>query len=161
MASLKLPLCIALRSPTVERRDGITTLVTRTLRPPTAHEGIAVHSFELKNDERAFARELLRRKSNYWLFRSNQRHACGDFVVVDVSSPLPDRRRAFVVDLKQGAPVRVGGGGAGVQLRNAGRAIGELRSAGVLGIEAPFELVTGDSRALLRFLGGDERKWLD
>ncbi len=51
--------------------------------------------------------------------------------------------------------VRIGGGGAGVQFRNAGRAIGELRSAGVLGTEAPFELVTGDSRALLRFLGGE------
>lgn len=155
MASLKLPLCIALRPPAVERRDGIAVLVMRTLRPPTSAEGLAVHSFELKNDERQFARELLRRKSNYWLFRSNQRLACGDFVVVDVSSPAPARRRAFVIDLKQGAPIRVGGGGAGVQLRNAERAIGELRAAGVIAVEAPYELVTGDAKALLGFFEGE------
>ncbi|MCK6592621.1 MAG: hypothetical protein L6Q76_34125, partial [Polyangiaceae bacterium] len=140
MSSLKLPLCIALRPSAVERRDGITVLVMRTFRPATADEGLAVYAFELKNDERAFARELLGRKSNYWLFRSNQRRACGDFVVVDVSSPHPARRRAFVIDLKQGAPVRVGGGGAGVQLRNAESAVSELRSAGVLGVDAPFSV---------------------
>jgi hypothetical protein len=151
--ALKLPLLLALRRPSVERRNGLVLLVARALRPPAADQGFAVHSFALKNDERHFARELLRRKSNYWLFRSNQRHACGDFAVVDVSSPVPARRRAFVIDLKQGAPVRLGGGGAGVQLRNAEQVIRELEATSVLGSDSPYELVTGDARAMLSFFG--------
>lgn len=149
----KLPLFLALRRPSVERRDGLVLLVARALRPPASEAGLAVHSFAFKSDERHFARELLRRKSNLWVFRSNQRLACGDFVIVDVSSPVPAKRRAFVIDLKQGAPVRLGGGGAGVQLRNADRVIRALEDEGVLGAEAIYELVTGDAQGLLDFFG--------
>ena len=41
-------------------------------------------SFRFKNDELRFARQLVRRKSNYWVFRSNQQKFCGDFVVVEL-----------------------------------------------------------------------------
>jgi hypothetical protein len=153
MMPRELPLFLAIRRPSVERRDGLVLLVTRALRPPASEAGVAVHSFAFKSDERHFARELLRRKSNLWVFRSNQRLACGDFVIVDVSSPTPARRRAYVIDLKQGAPIRLGGGGAGVQLRNADHIIRALEEAGVLGAEAVYELVTGDSQALLGFFG--------
>jgi hypothetical protein len=97
----------------------------------------------------------MERKSNLWLFRSNQRAFCGDFIVVDVSSPDPSRRPAFVVDLKRGARVRVGGGGAGVQLRGAASVVRELaRTTGALAEDAPHvALVTGDGELLLRFFG--------
>ena len=75
---------------------------------------------------------------------------CGDFLVVDMSSPDHKRRRAFVMELKSGAPLRLGGGGAGVQLRNAGKAVRDVALAsGVLDAEAPYELVTGDGERLL------------
>ncbi len=86
-------------------------------------------------------------------FRSNQRAFSGDFVVVDVSSPAKGRRRAFVVDLKQGAPVRVGGGGAGVQLKNAANVVRDIARAGALDEESPYELLTGDGSALLAYFG--------
>ena len=79
---------------------------------------------------------------------------CGDFVVVDVSSPSRSRRRAFVLDLKHGARLRTGGGGAGVQLRNAPRVVQEVALAtGVLDAAASFELLTGDAGLILSFLG--------
>jgi hypothetical protein len=116
---------------------------------------VVLSEFAFKNDEQRFARVLMEKKSNLWLFRSNQRAFCGDFIVVDVSSPDPARRRAFVVDLKRGARVKVGGGGAGVQLRGAASAVRELaRATGAL-VEATARvaLVTGDGELLLRFFG--------
>jgi hypothetical protein len=111
------------------------------------------------NDEAAFARELLRKRSQLWLFRSNQRRFCGDFVVVDMSSPVVERRPAWVVDLKLGAPLRVGGGGAGIQLRNSDRALAEI--ADVHGAIAPplaAERVTGDRREVLGYFGVTEAR---
>ncbi len=114
----------------------------------------AVGAFAFKNDEHGFARELLARKTELWLFRTNQQAFCGNFVVVDVSSPRPPRRRAFVLDLKQGAGLRPGGGGAGVQFRNAPRVVRELALATrALDAEAPFERLSGDAGLILAFLG--------
>ncbi len=110
-------------------------------------------AFRFCNDERAFAAGLLRQKPNLWLFRCNQRAFCGDFVVVDMSSPDPERRRVWVVDLKQGAPLRVGGGGAGVQLQNAERAVAEVAArTGAVPRGAAFEAVVGDALGVLAYL---------
>jgi hypothetical protein len=110
--------------------------------------------FWFKNDEKDFARELLSRRPKHWLFRCDQRRACGDFVVVDMSSPRPAGRLAFVVDLKQGADLKQGGGGAGAQLLNASRAVEDVADRyQVLASGASFSLLTGDRRLLLAFLG--------
>jgi hypothetical protein len=111
-------------------------------------------AYEFRNDERIFARELLTRATQMWLFRSNQRRFCGDFVVVDMSSPIAESRRAWVIDLKRGAPLKLGGGGAGVQLVNAATALAEIaHRTGVLSRTPRAEKVTGDRRAVLRHLG--------
>src|SRR5690349_3063427 len=59
--------------------------------------------FAFKCDELAFARALLARRTNLWLYRTSQRAFAGDFIVVDVSSPPSrvDSRRAFVIELKR------------------------------------------------------------
>jgi hypothetical protein len=150
-----LPSFLRLHRGALARADGIAALVVRTLQPAPPQMARAVGAFAFKNDERAFARTLLTKKTELWLFRSNQHAFCGDFVVVDVSSPSRARRRAFVLDLKHGAELRRGGGGAGVQLRNAPRVVEEVALVtGVLDAAAPFELLTGDGRLVLSYLGG-------
>ncbi len=112
-------------------------------------------AYRFQNDERAFARRLLRLKPNLWLFRCNQRRFCGDFVVVDMSSPEPERRRVWVVELKRGAPLRVGGGGAGVQFQNASRAVAEVaRRTGVVAPDAAHDRLSGDGWEILEHLLG-------
>ena len=149
-----LPLALEIPRRALARRDLIPALVWRALRPRNADAGLVVQTFALKNDELDFARALLGRKSQLRLFRSNQRAFCGDFVVVDVSSPSVARRSAVVLDLKQGAPLCVGGGGAGVQLQNAGLVVRDIATATcALVAEAPFEVVTGDAEEVLRFFG--------
>jgi hypothetical protein len=150
---LVLPSFLALRRSIFERRDAIIDLIVRTLHPAPSEAGFAVQSFAFKGDEYAFAQALLRKKTELWLFRSNQRAFCGDFVVVDLSSPSPARRRAFVLDLKLNAKLRIGGGGAGVQLRNAERVIRDIAATGVLGKDPRYELMTGGSEEVLRFFG--------
>lgn len=152
---LVLPSFLALRRSVFERRDALIDLIVRTLRPAPSEAGFAVQSFAFKADEYDFARALLRRKTELRLFRSNQRGFCGDFVIVDLSSPSPARRRAFVLDLKQGAKLRIGGGGAGVQLRNADRVIRDVAATGVLAADPRYELLTGAAAEVLRFFGAE------
>lgn len=112
-----------------------------------------VAAFRFKNDERPFALELLAKKPNLWLFRANQLASCGDFFVVDMSSPDPLIRRIWALDLKQGAPLRWGGGGAGDQLQNVGLALGDLaRRFGVVPRDAEPVLIVGDGQLLLEEL---------
>lgn len=115
--------------------------------------------FALHEDERAFAFLLLSHQPHYWLFRSNQRRFCGDFIVVDMSSPLKEGRRVFVLDLKQNTNLKVGGGGAGVQFRHAGRAVRTIaRLTGELLRDAAFEKAVGDKDQLLAYLGVDREQ---
>jgi hypothetical protein len=116
-----------------------------------------VAAFRFKNDEEAFARQLARRKSNLWVFRCNQRGFCGDFVVVDMSSPDPTLRPVFVVDLKRGAPLKIGGGGCGVQFKNASRAVERVAyRTGAVPVDAPFTLASGDRELLSAYLCGSD-----
>src|SRR5262245_7364932 len=121
----RIPLSIRLRRRALDRRDAFFALVARAL-PLSVDPAFGASLFAFKNDELGFARALLGRCPNLWLYRSNQRAYCGDFVAIDMSSPSPSRRRAVLIELKRGRPVRVGGGGAGVQLRNADRLVKEL-----------------------------------
>jgi hypothetical protein len=113
-----------------------------------------VRSFEFCNDEERFARELLRNKSQLWLYRCNQRKFCGDFVVINMSDPRPEHRQAWVLDLKFGADLCIGGGGAGIQLRNGHQALLEIaQNPSVLSDQILPTYVTGDRRMILQFFG--------
>jgi hypothetical protein len=112
-----------------------------------------VAAFELTPGERAFTLELARRKTNLWLFRSNQRRFCGDFVVIDMSSAQPAQRSVWVIDLKMNRPLKLGGGGAGVAFRNADAAVGEIAtSTGAILPGTALEKVTGDGDVVLAHL---------
>ena len=110
--------------------------------------------FSFKNDEKAFVRELLFRKSNFWIFRSDQQSFCGDFVVVDMASPLVKLRAVAVIDLKQGASLKQGGGGAGIQFKNAALAVQAVaREFQIINEASPVSLLSGDKEAILAHWG--------
>lgn len=98
----------------------------------------AVPRLRLSGPEQRFVLGLLQRRRNYWLWRCDQKAACGDFAVVDLSDPVPARRRAWVLELKERSDWR---DGRGLQLLNARIAHDELVELGVL---------TPDSTVLLR-----------
>lgn len=120
---------------------------------PLSAASLLSERYALKSDEKPFVRELLSRKRNLWVFRCDQRRFAGDFVVVDMSEPRPERRRVVVLDLKMGAPLVLGGGGAGVQLTNARLAVdGVAARKGLIASGVPYELATGDKDAVITFL---------
>lgn len=102
--------------------------------------------FALGAPEVAFARAMLTRRRNVWLYRTNQRHACGDFVAIDMSAPRD--RRAYAIELKSDEPVRVGAGG--LQLAGLDAAIAEPRP--ILG-DGPVITARGGAAAVLAWLG--------
>ena len=120
---------------------------------PLSAASLLSERYALKNDEKPFVRELLRRKRNLWVFRCDQRRFAGDFVVVDMSAPRPEWRWVVVLDLKQGAPLVLGGGGAGVQLLNAPLAVEALATVqGIIAPGARYDLATGDKAVILALL---------
>jgi len=115
--------------------------------------------YALKSDEKPFVRELLRRKRNLWAFRCDQRRFAGDFIVVDMSDPRPERRWVVVLDLKLGAPLVLGGGGAGVQLTQAQAAVEALAERhGLIPASPRYALATGDKAAILAYLSAGRRR---
>jgi hypothetical protein len=115
--------------------------------------------YALKSDEKPFVRELLRRKRNVWAFRCDQRRFAGDFVIVDMSEPRPARRWVVVLDLKMGAPLVLGGGGAGIQLTQAQLAVEALAARqGIIAPGTRYELATGDKAAILDWLCAGRRR---
>jgi hypothetical protein len=102
-----------------------------------------LEAYALSGPETAFARALLRRKRNLWLYRCHQRRFCGDFVVVDMSAASP--RPARVLELKAGEVPKAGCGGW--QLRAAAEAVASLEGA------HPHTCWTGDGEGLLEVLG--------
>lgn len=153
-----LPLVLALPRRALLRRDLVATLVARVVGPRRADAAFVASVFALSDDELAFARMLLGRAPRFHLFRSNQRASCGDFVAVDCSPPRVEQRRAIVIDLKLGARARIGGGGAGAQLRFAEGAVREVaRVSGDLPADSRFDLVTGSRDAVLSHLLGHAR----
>jgi hypothetical protein len=101
--------------------------------------------FALGEPEVDFSRALLERRRNLWLYRSNQRHFCGDFVAIDMSARRD--RRAWAIELKSGEPVRFDVGG--VQFAGLDAAIEELRP--LIG-DGPVTTVRGGSEPILRWL---------
>jgi len=76
--------------------------------------------FALCPAEHAFARELLAAQTRYWLFRTHQRHASGDFIAVDRSGGEA-RCRWFAIELKNAARLRLGR--PGIQLAHHHQAV--------------------------------------
>ena len=111
--------------------------------------------FAFKCDEERFVTTLLRRRSNFWAFRSGQDAFCGDFVLVDMSCPSPEQRPVYVLELKRGA-ARLSAGRADVQLRNAPRAVAQIASeTGIIAADAAFETLTGSADVVLSHFGVD------
>lgn len=105
--------------------------------------------FALSGPETAFARRLLVRKRNLWLFRCHQRRFCGDFAIVDMSGPAR-LRRAWFIELKQGAPLRFDVGG--IQLQQVREAAEEL--AGIVEGPERVRTVMGGGATVLDWLEG-------
>ncbi len=142
LLTLRLPLRAVLRA------DGFVRRLRAVHSAPAAK---LVLAFAFKNDELPFARRVLATHSRIWLFRCNQHAFAGDFVAVDMSSADVGARRAWALDLKRGAPVRLGGGGAGNAFVRLSAAVAEIaRVHGILTPDHPVVRATGDGVALAR-----------
>jgi hypothetical protein len=120
---------------------------------PWAESRVLLACFALSRPERWFARRLLERKRNLWLFRCNQRALCGDFIVVDMSARTPKLRVTVVVELKSRVELVLGGGGAGNQFQNTSAALDELAKAKhVTAGETPVTLACGDPHGVLAWI---------
>ena len=113
---------------------------------------LALAAFRLTPREDRFARTLILRRPQWWIWRTHQQRFAGDFVLVDMSCPVPAHRVAWVVDLKLGAPVRLGGGGCGNQLTRASQAVEGLVDRGIVGPTSTIHLATGSGPQLLGFM---------
>ena len=138
MLSLRLPFSMA------DQGLGLPQLI-RCLDVPRRRRWGVLRAFAMTRPEERFARDLLTRKRNLWLYRCNQRRYCGDFAVVDMSAGLP-LRALWVLELKTGARPRLGGGG--LQVRNAPALRDALVAQRIL-----------DEGARLRTLLCDPRGW--
>ena len=107
--------------------------------------------FEMRSHEREFVKTMLARCSHLWLFRTNQRRSCGDFIAVDMSSSRRANRRAYVMELKMNERLVIGG--ARLQCAQHAAAVGELVARDVLDPGSPRELLYGDGAAVLAHLG--------
>jgi hypothetical protein len=143
MASCSPTLVLRLPRAALSRRDAVARLSSTWQ---------ARSLFAFKCDELEFARALLERRTNLWLYRTSQRAFAGDFIVVDVSSPKAAARLISIVELKRGGSVRVGTPSS-VQLRNAPAALRELAGKGVVSDEAPVRAITGDASRVLELFG--------
>ena len=108
--------------------------------------------FDMRGHERAFVKTVLARRSNVWLFRTNQRRSCGDFIAIDMSSSRRADRCAYVMELKMGE--RLVTGGARLQCAQHRAAVAELVAREILENGSPVELVYGDGASVLAHLGG-------
>jgi hypothetical protein len=124
----------------------------RRLTGVRGRDGIALeHAFAFKADELAFARMLLDVQSRLWLYRTNQRAFAGDFIAVDVSSPVVTRRRAYAIELKRGVRAKVRDEAA-LQTRNAARVLADIAASGVVDAHRDLTIVTGDASAVIAVL---------
>lgn len=149
--SLPSPSFLRLPRAALAKRNVVSTLVSAQPSARGHARAAAWHAFAFKDDELLFARSLLALHSCFWLYRTHQRAFAGDFVVVDLSSPVVARRPVAAIDLKRGEPVRIHEG-HGVQLRNAPRVVEEIAATGVVDAARRPCLLTGSAAAVLRFL---------
>ena len=141
------PITVRLHRRAIARADGLVHLLHATGRRV---DGRLVGAFAFKNDELRFARRVLQEHARFWLFRCSQRAFAADFIAVDMSCTWLARRPAWCLDLKQGAPVRVGGGGAGNAFVGLSSAVAEIAGAsGALASDHAVGRATGDGDRLV------------
>lgn len=108
--------------------------------------------FDLASHERVFVKTILERRTNLWVFRAHQRHACGDFIIVDMSSPRAVTRQSYVLELKSGEPLVIGG--ARLQCARYREALAEIAAhTGIIEALTPNEVLYGDAAVVLDHLG--------
>ncbi|WP_375773630.1 hypothetical protein NR798_23105 [Archangium gephyra] len=152
------PIVLPISLPLLRHANPWALLLAKEEGYSLSNASLLSERYALKSDEKPFLRELLRRKRNVWAFRCDQRRFAGDFVVVDMSEPRPERRWVGVLDLKMGAPLVLGGGGAGVQLTHAQLAVEALAARqGIITPGTRYELATGDKAAILAWLCAGRR----
>lgn len=108
--------------------------------------------FDMRSHERGFVKTMLARRSNVWLFRTNQRRWCGDFIAIDMSSSRRAERHAYVMELKMGERLVIGG--ARLQCAQYRAAVDELVAREILDDTSPVALLYGDGAAVVEHLGG-------
>lgn len=140
------PLLLRLPHPGACRSDRFRARVRRLARREHLCPRALLARFAFKCDEQRFARVLLARATHLWLWRVDQAAGAGDFVVVDMSSPDPRRRRALAIDLKLGAELREG---SSHQLRHRDAAVAALECTAATAA-TPW---IGDGEAVLARLG--------
>jgi hypothetical protein len=104
--------------------------------------------FALCPAEQAFARQLLAAHTRYWLFRTHQQQAAGDFIAVDRSGKARSSRW-FAIELKRAQRLRLGR--PGMQLARCGHAIAWVAGAYGLSVTLVTEVV-GAPDAVTRLL---------
>lgn len=144
------PTFLRLYPDAIARGDGLARLLKK--RTGQADPRLLSY-FAFKNDERRFAVSLLERHARFWLFRTHQARFAGDFVAVDMSERRVKHRSAFCVDLKRGAKLVLGGGGAGNAFVGLDRLVSRLaRERGVVTPDHSLVRATGDGQRLVRYL---------
>ncbi|AKQ65041.1 hypothetical protein A176_001953 [Myxococcus hansupus] len=150
------PIVLPVSLPLLRHANPWALLLAKEAGYSSAVAALLSERYALKSDEKPFVKELLGRKRNLWVFRCDQRRFAGDFVVVNMAEPRLTRRAVVVLDLKMGAPLVIGGGGAGMQLTHAQDAVhGVASRPGVISPDAPYVLATGDKSVMLAYLGAD------
>jgi hypothetical protein len=97
------------------------------------------HRFGMRSHEQRFVAEVLRVLPQLWVYRCDQLRSCGDFVLIDMSSPLALRRCA-VIEHKQRTALRASNHR---QLANHAWAVAELVQRRVLEPQVRVALLFG------------------
>ncbi len=113
-----------------------------------------LEKFALKTHEKTFALTLLRKKRNLWLFRANQRKACGDFLIVDMSAKSKLNRQTYVIELKLRVPLIISSSKVNIQFTAYQEAIQEISSTtGIINPDCQPDLLYGDNQEVIEYFG--------
>lgn len=104
--------------------------------------------YALAGPEGIFARELLRARTQFWLFRTHQQQRAGDFIALD-RSPGAAQGVGFAIELKASSALKVGW--RGTQLGECERAVRWLEVQHCLSIERVLPVV-GEHQTILQLL---------
>jgi len=147
------PLVLHLPASCLDAGLDVARLLSNDDRFSWTHGYRLLEQFAMREPEKRFVRALLRARSNLWVFRTNQRKWCGDFVVVDMSSPAVGERRVYVLELKASGSLTPASE-THRQLSGHAAAVAEIAELhGVVGSAAVPTLLIGSPEEVLRFFG--------
>ena len=147
------PLILHLPPSCLDQGLDVARLLSHDDRFSWSHGYRLLEQFAMREPEKRFVRVLLRERSNLRLFRTNQRKWCGDFIVVDMSSPEPSKRRIYVLELKAGEQLTEAGE-THRQLAGYAQAVAEIaRDHGIVAANSTATLLVGSPEDVLGFFG--------